>query len=153
MSANERGASPTIAVLALQGAFAEHEAMLAKLGVRWMELREAGDLHKEFDALILPGGESTVQAKLLKDLGMLAPLRARIEGGMPVLGTCAGPFCSRSESTKARGRDRASAALLEVLPLCRSRCCETLTAGSWVVFAPKGRSHAIETPRKAGAFR
>ena len=107
MSANERGASPTIAVLALQGACAEHEAMLAKLGVRWMELREAGDLHKEFDALILPGGESTVQAKLLEDLGMLAPLKARIEGGMPVLGTCAGAIllAERIDEGKGSGYD------------------------------------------------
>ena len=103
MSANERGASPTIAVLALQGAFAEHEAMLAKLGVRWMELREAGDLHKEFDALILPGGESTVQAKLLEDIGMLAPLRARIEGGMPVLGTCAGAILLAERIDEGKG--------------------------------------------------
>ena len=153
MSANERGASPTIAVLALQGAFAEHEAMLAKLGVRWMELREAGDLHKEFDALILPGGESTVQAKLLEDLGMLAPLKARIEGGMPVLGTCAGAILLAERIDEGKGSGSCFAVLLEALPLCRSRCCETLTAGSWVVFAPKGRSHAIETPRKAGAFR
>ena len=90
-------------MLALQGAFAEHEAMLAKLGVRWMELREAGDLHKEFDALILPGGESTVQAKLLKDLGMLAPLRARIEGGMPVLGTCAGAILLAERIDEGKG--------------------------------------------------
>ena len=90
MCATGCGESPRVAVLALQGAFAEHEVVLAKLGVRWTELREAGDLRKEFDALILPGGESTVQAKLLEDLGMLAPLKARIEDGMPVLGTCAG---------------------------------------------------------------
>ena len=58
----------TIAVLALQGAFIEHEHMLQKLGADTIELRKAGDLQKDFDGLILPGGESTVQGKLLHDL-------------------------------------------------------------------------------------
>lgn len=103
MSANVRCGSPTVAVLALQGAFAEHEAVLARLGVRWMELREADDLRREFDALILPGGESTVQAKLLEDLGMLAPLKARIEDGMPVLGTCAGAILLADQIDEGKG--------------------------------------------------
>ena len=80
----------TIAVLALQGAFAEHEKVLDRLGVSHIELRQAGDLKKPFDALILPGGESTVQSKLLKELDMFEPLKKRIENGMPVLATCAG---------------------------------------------------------------
>ena len=50
----------TIAVLALQGAFIEHEQMLQKLGVHTIELRQASDLQKDFDGIILPGGESTV---------------------------------------------------------------------------------------------
>lgn len=80
----------TIAVLAVQGAFIEHERMLRKLGCECIELRQAADLDKPFDALILPGGESTAQAKMLRELGMLEPLRQRIAEGMPVLGTCAG---------------------------------------------------------------
>ena len=52
----------TIAVLALQGAFIEHEQMLQKLGVHTIELRQASDLQKDFDGIILPGGESTVQS-------------------------------------------------------------------------------------------
>ncbi|MEE8722286.1 MAG: pyridoxal 5'-phosphate synthase glutaminase subunit PdxT [Eggerthellaceae bacterium] len=80
----------TTAVLALQGAFIEHERRLADLGERTIELRCAEDLAQPFDRLVLPGGESTVQGKLLGELGMLAPLRERIEAGMPVLGTCAG---------------------------------------------------------------
>lgn len=47
------------AVLAVQGAFAEHEAVLKRLGERTLELRQAGDLDQPFDRLILPGGEST----------------------------------------------------------------------------------------------
>lgn len=78
------------AVLALQGAFAEHEARLAELGEKAFELRNAEDLLRPFDRLVLPGGESTVQGRLLEELGMLEPLRERIEEGMPVLATCAG---------------------------------------------------------------
>lgn len=80
----------TTAVLALQGAFAEHEAMLDALGEPWFELRCGDDLKRPFDRLVLPGGESTTQGRLLRDEGMLEPLKARIEDGMPVLATCAG---------------------------------------------------------------
>lgn len=80
----------TAAVLALQGAFAEHERMLSRLGVPCIELRRAEDLLRPFGALILPGGESTAQAKLLRETGMFAPLKERIAGGLPVFGTCAG---------------------------------------------------------------
>lgn len=80
----------TTAVLAVQGAFIEHEQMLARLGETCIELRQASDLKKPFDRLVLPGGESTTQGKLLAELGMLDGLRERILGGMPVLATCAG---------------------------------------------------------------
>ena len=83
-------ADQTVAVLAVQGAFAEHEARLSGLGARCIELRQAADLKQDFDRLVLPGGESTVQGKLLYELGMLEELRTRIVEGMPVLGTCAG---------------------------------------------------------------
>ena len=83
-------ADQTVAVLAVQGAFAEHEARLSELGAHCIELRQAADLKQDFDRLVLPGGESTVQVKLLDELGMLEELRARIAEGMPVLGTCAG---------------------------------------------------------------
>ena len=83
-------ADQTVAVLAVQGAFAEHEARLSELGTHCIELRQAADLQQNFDRLVLPGGESTVQGKLLDELGMLEELRARIAEGMPVLGTCAG---------------------------------------------------------------
>lgn len=80
----------TVAILALQGAFIEHEHVLDRLGVDRFEIRQRSDLERPFDALIIPGGESTVIGKLLKDLGILSPLRDRIEKGLPVLGTCAG---------------------------------------------------------------
>lgn len=79
-----------IAILAVQGAFAEHADMLGRLGEEVVELRQASDLAQPFERLVLPGGESTVQAKLLAEQGMLVPLRERISDGMPVLATCAG---------------------------------------------------------------
>ena len=80
----------TTAILAVQGAFAEHAAMLDELGEPWFELRCPRDMSRRFDRLMLPGGESTVQGRLLREEGMLSTIRTLIEGGMPVLGTCAG---------------------------------------------------------------
>ncbi|WP_455540379.1 pyridoxal 5'-phosphate synthase glutaminase subunit PdxT [Prevotella fusca] len=79
-----------IAVLALQGAFLEHKMMLHKLGVDSFEVRQLQDWQQEKDGLIIPGGESTTQGKLLHDLGLLDPVRKAIEDGLPVFGTCAG---------------------------------------------------------------
>ncbi len=79
-----------IAVLALQGAFMEHERILEELGAEPVELRKKEDLQNCFDALVLPGGESTVMGKLLRDSGLLEPLKEKINSGMPVLATCAG---------------------------------------------------------------
>lgn len=79
-----------IAVLALQGAFAEHRQTLDHLGIPSIELRQKSDLNTPFDGLILPGGESTVQGKLLRELDMFDDLRDRIANGLPVFGTCAG---------------------------------------------------------------
>ena len=79
-----------IAVLALQGAFIEHEKMLASLGADPFELRQKSDLEKPLDGLIIPGGESTVQGKLLRELDMFDEIKRRIENGLPVFGTCAG---------------------------------------------------------------
>ena len=89
-----------VAVLALQGAFIEHEQMLQRLGVETVEIRQLKDWQSFYSrpsqgragdgALILPGGESTVQMRLLKELGLYEPIREAILRGMPVLGTCAG---------------------------------------------------------------
>ena len=79
-----------IAVLALQGAFAEHRKMLQTLGVESFEVRQAVDWEQSKNGLILPGGESTVQSKLLKELHLLDALRQDICNGLPVFGTCAG---------------------------------------------------------------
>ena len=79
-----------IAVLALQGAFIEHERMLQCLGVETFEVRQLSDWQRPKDGLVLPGGESTVQMRLLKELGLFDPIREAILDGLPVLGTCAG---------------------------------------------------------------
>lgn len=86
----EKSKHPTIAVLALQGAFIEHEKMLRSIGVDSFEVRQLADWQCPKDGLIIPGGESTVQLKLLRDLGLLIPIREAIESGLPVFGTCAG---------------------------------------------------------------
>ena len=79
-----------IGILAVQGAFAEQEDILKKLGVPYTEIRCADDADQPFDGVILPGGESTVQGKLVEELGIFASLKQRISQGMPGLGTCAG---------------------------------------------------------------
>lgn len=79
-----------IAVLAVQGAFIEHEKMLSSLGAECFEIRQKRDLEQDFDGLVLPGGESTVQGKLLRELDLFEPLQQKIKQGLPVLGTCAG---------------------------------------------------------------
>ena len=78
------------AILALQGDFAEHAAYFAKAGATPLLLRQKRDIFQQFDALILPGGESTVQGKLLRELDMFEELRSRIQNGLPVMATCAG---------------------------------------------------------------
>ena len=80
----------TTAILAVQGAFTEHAQVLGRLGEDVLLLRNASDLRSRFDRLVLPGGESTVQGKLLHEQGMLEKLRTLVLGGMPVLATCAG---------------------------------------------------------------
>lgn len=82
--------SKKIGVLALQGAFAEHIQMLKKLGAHAVEIRQPADFTTDIDGLILPGGESTVMSRLLRDNKLYNSMKSYIEQGMPVLGTCAG---------------------------------------------------------------
>lgn len=94
---------PLIGVLAVQGAFIEHEHKLEALGAECVELRQAYDLGREFQGIVLPGGESTVQGKLLRELGMFDDLQARITGGVPVLATCAGMILLANEVSQGKG--------------------------------------------------
>ena len=81
-----------IGILALQGAFAEHEQVLKALGVETVQIRNRQDweAHADLDGLILPGGESTVMGKLLHDLDLFEPIKTKIDAGLPVFGTFAG---------------------------------------------------------------
>ena len=79
-----------IGVLALQGAFIEHERMLESLGAETFEIRQKKDIEAHMDAIVLPGGESTVMGKLLNDLELMDPIRDMIKNGLPAFGTCAG---------------------------------------------------------------
>jgi 5'-phosphate synthase pdxT subunit len=81
----------TIGVLAVQGDFAEHAAMLRRAdpSVAVREVRTPKDLDG-LDGLIVPGGESTTIGKLLVAYGLEAPIQAAAERGLPVWGTCAG---------------------------------------------------------------
>lgn len=109
----EKAKHPTIAVLALQGAFIEHEKMLRSIGVDSFEVRQLADWQRPKDGLIIPGGESTVQLKLLRDLGLLIPIREAIESGLPVFGTCAG-LILLAKSVEGEDFDRLSTMDIDV---------------------------------------
>lgn len=79
-----------IAILALQGAFAEHQQMLQKLGVESFLIRNLDDWNQEKDGLIIPGGESTAMTRIIKDENLYEPVREAIKNGLPTFGTCAG---------------------------------------------------------------
>ncbi|HEX5370243.1 MAG TPA: pyridoxal 5'-phosphate synthase glutaminase subunit PdxT [Dehalococcoidia bacterium] len=87
----------TIGVLALQGDFAEHEAILKRLGVDAREVRVPADLDG-LAGLIIPGGESTTITRLMAMYGLLEPLRA-FAAHLPVWGTCAGMIVMAKRAT------------------------------------------------------
>lgn len=86
--ANGAGA-PCVGVLALQGDFEAHAKLLHAIGARAREVRVPSDL-EGLDALVLPGGESTVMTLGIEREGLGEPLRALAAAGTPILGTCAG---------------------------------------------------------------
>ena len=77
-------------ILAVQGAFAEHAAMLDRLNAPWRLLRSVKDWDDAITRVILPGGESTTQGRLLHTTGLFDPIAGHIAQHRPVLGTCAG---------------------------------------------------------------
>lgn len=81
--------SIVVGVLALQGAFTEHAAMLRQVNVEPRFVRRPGEL-EELDGLILPGGESTAIGRLLNRYGFIQPLVRMARRGVPIFGTCAG---------------------------------------------------------------
>jgi pyridoxal 5'-phosphate synthase pdxT subunit len=92
-----------IGVLALQGDVAEHLWLLADAGVEAVPVKRADELDG-LDGIVLPGGESTTVGKLLDRYGLLEPLRERLRGGLPALGTCAGAIVLGREALLADGR-------------------------------------------------
>jgi 5'-phosphate synthase pdxT subunit len=93
--------APTVGVLALQGAFAAHAAILESLGTDTVEVRTVEQL-ESVDALVIPGGESTTMSMLLDRSGMLEPLRRRLADGLPAFGTCAGLILLAAEIRDGR---------------------------------------------------
>lgn len=100
----------TIGVLALQGDFAEHVAMLRSIGVKAIEVRLPSQL-AEIDALIIPGGESTTITRLLDIYELREPIRRLGSAGMPVWGTCAGAIVLAKQATDL---DRPNLALMDI---------------------------------------
>ncbi len=78
-----------IGVLAIQGDFVEHIAMLSQLGVNALAIRLPSQL-AELDGLIIPGGESTTMSRLMEDYNLTSPIKELVCQGLPILGTCAG---------------------------------------------------------------
>ena len=93
--------TPTVGVLALQGAFAAHAAILESLGAHTVEVRTSAQL-ADVDALVVPGGESTTMSMLLERSAMLEPLRQRVSDGLPTFGTCAGMILLATEISDGR---------------------------------------------------
>ena len=99
-----------IAILALQGAFAEHQQMLQKLGADSVLIRNLHDWlefigRDEPKGLIIPGGESTAMKRIMRDENLVEPIRSAIAGGLPTFGTCAGMILL---SKKIEGNDSES---------------------------------------------
>lgn len=87
-----------LGVLALQGAFREHIAMLKRLNVDAVEVRLADELD-DLDGLIIPGGESTSMGLVAERWGLVEPLRHWVHGGKPTWGTCAGMILLAEKAT------------------------------------------------------
>ncbi len=101
-----------IGVLALQGAFIEHEQMLRRLGQQVVQVRLPAQLD-EVERLIIPGGESTTIGKLLTMYGLIEPIQARAAAGMPIWGTCAGMILMAMTITDGRA-GQASLGLMDL---------------------------------------
>lgn len=102
--------TPTVGVLALQGDFAEHVAVLGAIGVASVEVRLPAQL-ASIDALIIPGGESTTITRLLDIYELREPIRRLGMEGLPIWGTCAGAIVLAKRATDL---DRPNLALMDI---------------------------------------
>jgi len=101
---------PNVGVLALQGDTREHLAALREAGARTVTVRRRAELDS-VDALVIPGGESTTISLLLREFGLLEPLRGRLADGMPAYGSCAGMILLSSAILDAGEPGREACAL------------------------------------------
>jgi len=131
-----------IGVLALQGAFIEHEQALGRLGVATCEVRRPSQL-EGLDGLIIPGGESMTMGKLAVQYGLLEPIRAMAAAGKPLWGTCAGMILM----AKDIGRNQPLLGLMDV-QVKRNAFGRQVDSFETDLHVP-----AIATPDDAGPFR
>ncbi len=102
--------APVIGVLALQGDVREHLMTLAGLGVTARPVRRAGELDG-LDGIVIPGGESTTMSRLLDVFALREALSARLAGGLPAFGSCAGMIMLAQEILDGRPDQRPLGAL------------------------------------------
>jgi pyridoxal 5'-phosphate synthase pdxT subunit len=102
-----------IGILAVQGDFAAHAAMLANMGVETVEVRTPQDL-QSCDGLILPGGESTTQLQFLQEEGLADAIKKFAAEKKPVFGTCAGAILL---ATEVKNPAQESLGLLDMIVL------------------------------------
>ena len=133
-SAPVGGSAPLVGILALQGGFEAHERVLKRLGAATRQVRVPDDL-VGLDALVLPGGESTVMTLGIEREGLKAPLQELADAGTPILGTCAGMIML----------DRAHLGILDVLALRNAfgRQLHSFEADFEVAGVAGGPVHAI----------
>ncbi|MBQ8036747.1 MAG: pyridoxal 5'-phosphate synthase glutaminase subunit PdxT [Proteobacteria bacterium] len=120
-----------VGVLAVQGAFIEHEQAFERAGFDVIEIRQIRDLETHLDAIVFPGGESTVQRLLLSELGLVEPLWRMIDSGIPVFATCAGLILLANEVDGERNA-------LERLDISVKRNAYGRQLGSFSVTGPFG---------------
>jgi pyridoxal 5'-phosphate synthase pdxT subunit len=102
-----------IGILAIQGDFEAHAAMLQTLGAQTVEVRTVADL-TNCDGLILPGGESTTQLQFLREEGLFDSIRKFSEEGRAIFGTCAGAILL---ATRVKNPDQSSLGLMDMTVL------------------------------------
>lgn len=99
-----------IGVLALQGAFLEHQRILEKCGVETIQIRKPEEL-KNINGLVIPGGESTTMGKLMRKYALDKAILEKTAQGMPVFGTCAGMIIMAKQIENS---DQLSLGLLDI---------------------------------------